>query len=337
MAKNYNSDQAKIYIICSDLCSEQFEKGLKDKNYDGDITVLPSYKKLPRGYIQVAALKSPDLDFSLTSPIANIVLGKPGKIDLSLFKDLPKTKTPEHLETLTRKITQNIKGINFKDVYQGFVLQGTKVLNGHVVSLRGTKTLQEWIMNALAIQIPILPFWSQELSKNTKLQAKLSSAKVHLGFLIQYALMAKQVFDGVEKAKNNSGKGLPLNVTGYSRGGGLAVLVSLATFITNALPVQMLTFAGPRVGDPNFKWIFDLLINKAIRVVNMADIVPVLPPESIEIAGQTFEYAHVGKEASFLWQTGDLINNHLEYDNAVKLNVPTITPPMPNKPVTGRP
>lgn len=89
--------------------------------------------------------------------------------------------------------------------------------------------------------------------------------------------------------------------------------------------VQMYSFAGPRPGDPVFASAYDLLLPASFRVVNLSDVVPIVPPT--EIFG--LSYAQVGTAWSYLDQTGDVGGNHSLADNyqpAVQAKVETAAP-----------
>ena len=68
----------------------------------------------------------------------------------------------------------------------------------------------------------------------------------------------------------------------------------------------MYNYAGPRVGDPTFVSFYNGKVPNSYRTVNLADVVPTLPPT--EVFNNTF--GHVGTEWSYLWQTGNVATNH---------------------------
>lgn len=123
------------------------------------------------------------------------------------------------------------------------------------------------------------------------------------------------------------GETLSITITGHSLGGALASLTAyeiaergLNKQITRngtveTIPVTVFSFASPRVGDAVFKRRFEELQLKALRVVNVHDMVPksiggLHPPW-----GEA--YKHVGVElqlnsklSPYLKQSRDLINFH---------------------------
>ena len=71
-----------------------------------------------------------------------------------------------------------------------------------------------------------------------------------------------------------------LLVTGHSLGGALATISSpdIAKNLPNLVP-EVITFAGPAPGLPDFARTFDLTIPSCYRVANFWDLVPRLPPQ----------------------------------------------------------
>ncbi len=90
--------------------------------------------------------------------------------------------------------------------------------------------------------------------------------------------------------------------------------------------VQLYNFASARVGNSEFKEAFEHFIPYTFRIVNLADIVPVYPPTEIPLKKVTYKYTHVGEQWSFLYQTGNILTNHLcevTYIEAVENEIPT--------------
>lgn len=75
------------------------------------------------------------------------------------------------------------------------------------------------------------------------------------------------------------------------------------------------------MGDPTFARIHAQYVPNHYRIVNLADIVPLLPP--IQSPGGT--YVHIGEEWSFLSQNGDFLPNHVvdTYRQAIVRQVET--------------
>lgn len=277
----------------SALSYTQYEEGLKDPSYDGSITP-------PDGYVQTASFKAPEL--------------WPG--ESSLLSTAHRHKIdPTHTAALSKLAAD----LRIRDVYFGFALapdpKGGGAAAGNVVVLRGTQSVQEWVEDVLgsAYQLPVPLAWFEHDS--------LKLAKADAGFLIAYAFLYEQVL-AAAKAFDTS---QPCYVTGHSLGAALAVLAALSidlqVYDGGGLNgrVQMINFAGPRVGDPTFADAYDALLPESYRVANLSDVVPILPPASIF----QWQYQHVGTEYSYLDQTGEVIGNHSIADNYV----PATNPP----------
>lgn len=102
------------------------------------------------------------------------------------------------------------------------------------------------------------------------------------------------------------GETLSITLTGHSLGGALAILTAYqiaetglnkqttANGTLNTIPITVFSFGSPRIGDVIFKRRFEELQIKALRVVNLHDVVPkaiggLHPPWSEA-------YKHVGVE-----------------------------------------
>lgn len=102
---------------------------------------------------------------------------------------------------------------------------------------------------------------------------------VHTGFSDSYQAIAQQVRDAAKKLN----PALPCYITGHSLGGALATLAALdlALHLPHLKPrIQLYTYAAPRVGDPTFAAKYTQLIPNNYRVINLADAVPLGPPEN---------------------------------------------------------
>ncbi|MGA3294776.1 MAG: lipase family protein [Candidatus Acidiferrales bacterium] len=206
------------------------------------------------------------------------------------------------------------------DVYFGFALTSP---SQNIIALRGTQSDFEWALDSAIPQVPVPLVWYSH--------GKFQQARVHLGFLVFFILLAEQIFDAAKQFNTSS---LCL-VTGHSLGAALAVLASpVLKLVTGNQVIQMYNFAGPRVGNTAFADGYNELVPESFRVVNLADMIPMLPPTKIF----GWEYAHVGEEWSFLNQSGNVAGNHAligsnNYTDAVDRSVPTNAPRV--YPVTG--
>jgi Lipase (class 3) len=106
-----------------------------------------------------------------------------------------------------------------------------------------------------------------------------AKGQVHKGFARSLDALWPQVLAEV-KARMTA-TGLPLVITGHSKGGGLANLAAIRmkneAGITSA---AVLTYASPRSGDQTFADDYNTQITSHWRYENEDDIVPHLPPTS---------------------------------------------------------
>jgi triacylglycerol lipase len=154
------------------------------------------------------------------------------------------------------------------------------------LAFRGTQTVSEWNNNIKFTQVDYT-FVTQ-------------GGQTHRGFTEIYGTVNKPIVETI----NNllvSGSYSTLYVTGHSLGGALAILAAPELRTRTSLKPIMYSFAGPRVGDPNFQQLYDELVTNSWRTVNTNDPVPELPPKKVLIPVdgndvQEFSYAHVATE-----------------------------------------
>lgn len=135
---------------------------------------------------------------------------------------------------------------------------------------RGTDSLLDWFYNLI--------FFKKTIKSNIK---------VHYGFYQK--IMKEKLFESLKNDLNFLEDKYPdynLYITGYSLGGGLSTLFGyLYSDFTNK-PIEIITFASPRVGNYYFMTEFDNKPNLNLyRIQNNLDIVPVIP---------FINYYHVG-------------------------------------------
>jgi triacylglycerol lipase len=111
--------------------------------------------------------------------------------------------------------------------------------------------------------------------------------------------------------------GLTLYITGHSLGGGVATLAAQDIAVNTAFKTPIVyTIASPRVGDTNFADRFhsDIVTGQtqSWRVVNMCDLVPLLPPKDIfdVFDDTTYFYQHVTNDVLLAFFKGGAIANH---------------------------
>ncbi|MDT8861312.1 lipase family protein [Alkalihalobacillus sp. MEB130] len=180
----------------------------------------------------------------------------------------------------------------FKEWF-GFILESKKSV---IIAFRGTDSNPDWMVDAEVAQVPF-PYTKE-------------TCHVHEGFSAIYQSCRDDIMDTLEN--------IPLKkqiyVTGHSLGAALATLCSM-DLTTHGYHVTLYNFASPRVGDPLFAQQFNEKIEESYRFVNIYDIVPLLPPESIysPLTDQMYQYEHIKGGRTFGLQTDTLSGNHSIY------------------------
>ncbi|RDX85387.1 Phospholipase A(1) DAD1, chloroplastic, partial [Mucuna pruriens] len=155
-----------------------------------------------------------------------------------------------------------------------------------VVAFRGTTTCLEWLENfrATLTNLPMPCSTKRAFEKNGIMEG--SGAMVESGFLNLYtsSLPANSSLQEMVKQEikrilqTYRGEPLSLTVTGHSLGAALATLTAYdikTAFST--LPVTVISFGGPRVGDRRFRWQLERQGTKVLRIVNSDDVITKVP------------------------------------------------------------
>jgi triacylglycerol lipase len=190
----------------------------------------------------------------------------------------------------------------------GFIARN-KTTGTVFVIFRGTESIEDWLSDFI-VTTKVHP-WGE----------------VEEGFYRIFAQCAKLVrqVPGLTPAPSR------VVFAGHSLGAALATLAA-AEIAQMGFPggVQLVTFAGPRVGDPVFADNFNKNIPCALRIVNTEDVVPTMPLPSTwvsaskklrisfsaishlvkSIAEPDLNYMHVGEVACFTRHEGSIPANH---------------------------
>jgi len=119
--------------------------------------------------------------------------------------------------------------------------------------------------------------------------------EVHEGFLTQFNSIKDKIDDACSNAEN-------IVFCGHSLGGALATLASLHYAYKHLnTSVSCVTFGSPRVGDYEFKRLFDHKIKMSLRYVNDNDPIPCLPT--------SWRYKHV---KGLRWLNQDIIQKEIK-------------------------
>lgn len=285
----YDRNWSKRLIVASKLSTQQYLYGKYNADYDGRISVLPLYANGFTDFQQVTAFKAPEraqerIQFEV--PLAD--LASTGKDLSALPKRLDQTQ-----DSISRQVKQAVQLIQKIPVYYGFLLTSP---SAHLMIFRGTQRQAEWIKNVLAFQ-------DDYLDPNTQTPI----GQVHFGFHDFYnTYFAPLVKDAVKSLDPSK----PLLVSGHSLGASLAALAAMDLALN--LPalrssLRVYTYGGPRLGNRAFVEAHSRLIPNHYRVVNLADVFPMLPLSKLA----TDEFVHAGEQWSFLSHQGDIMPNHI--------------------------
>ncbi|KAB2602016.1 phospholipase A1-Igamma2 [Pyrus ussuriensis x Pyrus communis] len=201
------------------------------------------------------------------------------------------------------------------------------------IAWRGTVTRLEWIVDLMDFLKPV--------SAN-RIPCPDQTVKVESGFLdlytdkdvtcrfCHYSAREQILTEIIRLVEKYSDEELSITITGHSLGSALAILSAYDITETGlnvmsdgrVVPVSVLSFSGPRVGNVRFKERLESLGVKVLRVVNVHDVVPKSPglffnehvaPRVMKLAeGLPWSYSHVGvelkldhKNSPFLKPTND--------------------------------
>ncbi|HEX8830598.1 MAG TPA: lipase family protein, partial [Longimicrobium sp.] len=264
-ATGYDVSTAQFLSTMVGLAYEQFDTPWPNGQ-------IPA-SQLPSGYTQVAAFKVPELDLDaaikqflaanpdllpLTQPatFAALDAGTQAALNQRLATALDQfaslSQVPIATGTTTRSTTP---AASIVPQWFGFALAPTSDNAGapNIIAIRGTRTIEEWALDATAFQMPVPLVWFNN-------QDELVLARVHLGFLILFAFLRPQLDAAFKLFNAQTGA----QVAGHSLGSALATLAAVYTGVVQSPgQVQMYNQASPRVGDPAFVGAFNALVPDA--------------------------------------------------------------------------
>ncbi len=294
----YDRAISKRLIQCSKLGTQQYLTGKIDPTYKGAIQSLPAYTAQLDGFTQLAALKG--LEDAQTSETIEVEVPAAANAQDPLEKNLDDAGT-----AIQKTVKEAVKIKQIVPVYFGFVL-ASKTSN--FIIFRGTQRTTEWIGN----------IWFFQTNYEDP-----AYGKVHSGIARIYDGIAEQT-RAIAQTLDAS---LPCYISGHSLGAALATLAAIDLAIK--IPrlknqIRLYTYAGPRIGDPQFAEMHSRLIPNHYRIINLADTIPLAP--STTLRNET--YVHMGQTWSFVTYYGDVLPNHAvdTYRAAVDKEVETDRP-----------
>ncbi|MBC1262089.1 lipase family protein [Synechococcus sp. BSF8S] len=287
----YDRTVSKILIQCSRLATEQYLTGKFDLRFNGTIAGLPSHSPRLDQYTQVASIKGPD----------TVTAKRTIDIDGNLLND-PLVARTMRLKSLVQHLAGQALVIKWSyPVFWGFILRGE---TRNILVLRGTQRANEWLDTLRANQV-----------RSDAVPRFDFKGAIHHGFATIYSELSKPIIAAAKRLDQSK----PLYVSGHSLGSPLAMLAALD--IAQKLPslrdrIRLYSYAGPRLGDPEFAEHFSLTLPNTYRVVNLGDLVPSLPPTR----ARSLTYVHAGEQWVFPPMSSDVGPNHFisAYRNAVE-------------------
>lgn len=297
----YSREMSKLLIQCSKLATQQYLTGKIIPTYDGSIKSLPAYFSELDGYTHLASFRGREANIEQT-----VEVEVPTEAQ-NQTQDPLEQQAREAEDTIGQTVKETVKFKQVIPVYLGFVLT-SKTKN--IIVFRGTQRVEEWLYN----------FYARQRDYSNPVSGEYFG-KIHKGFIANYDSIIDPIPREIAKKLDPS---VPCYITGHSLGAALAVIASidLASNIPALKPqIQLYTYAGSRVGNPTFGRIHTKHIPNHYRVINLADLVPLLPP----LKSPGGEYIHTGEEWSFLSQSGDFLPNHVvdTYRKAIERGVET--------------
>ena len=304
----YSREMSQRLIHFCKLSVQQYKTNRSNPSYDGDIRLLPAYDDSIKPYTQLTSFQQEQdiienylKNFQADKETSNLTPKNSGAV----------TETIQEVElTFQDKVRQILERQHRIKIFSGIAFTSPQ---HNVLVFRGTQTQAEWLQNLNAKQVKYNSSGDRDYGE------------VHEGFL---GLTEKLEPDPVEIAQQLDPK-IPCYITGHSLGAAVATLVAMK--IAQQVPqlkdrIQLYTFAGPRVGSPQFVKVHSQLIPNSYRIVNLADSVPLVPPVSL---GNS--YTHIGQKWAFLAQLEDTLLNHVvdTYQMAIKQGAERNQPNLP--------
>jgi triacylglycerol lipase len=172
----------------------------------------------------------------------------------------------------------------------GFIAKAPDPANDFVVAIRGTDSIWEWIQDARfnRVTCPCANGAGESEDGFTDVYESLVVAADGSGARVV------DVLRGVLGPLANA----TLAITGHSLGAALATLLALEVTESGAFATpEVVTFASPLTGDPQFARTYDTEVPNTWRIANVVDLVPKLPPAlwGYDHVSQLFQLNSFGK------------------------------------------
>jgi hypothetical protein len=187
--------------------------------------------------------------------------------------------------------------------FYGIVVHEITNPDNRIIAIRGTEGIIEWVDDAASIiMVPFkqapsagrVAFGFDKIYSSMKIvpvphvvpgHAVAAEPEVELsgsfGDQLEQLAQRREAERGVDRqfAPGRTRRDRPTVVTGHSLGSALATLFVIEEAIKHKFDICLIsTLASPKVGNLEFKHVFDALPLTSWRVVNIRDVVPKVPP-----------------------------------------------------------
>jgi hypothetical protein len=186
--------------------------------------------------------------------------------------------------------------------FYGIVVREIANPDNRIIAIRGTEGIVEWLDDAASIlMVPFkqapsagrVAFGFDKIYSTMKVvpvpHAALAPAPAvvepeltgSFGDQLEQLALLRETERGVvhEFAEGRTRRDRPTVVTGHSLGAALATLFVLEESLKHKFDISLIsTLASPKVGNLEFKQVFDTLPLTSWRIFNIRDVVPKVPP-----------------------------------------------------------
>ncbi|KAI9297898.1 alpha/beta-hydrolase [Neoconidiobolus thromboides FSU 785] len=140
--------------------------------------------------------------------------------------------------------------------------------NELIVAIRGSKSLNNWIVDGLLFQTTI------------ELPPPYNQAKVHFGFNKASLAVLSQIGEVLKREVNVNPK-VKITLLGHSLGG--SIMGMLSHYLVQYKYItfdqfQLITFGMPRVGDATYAKYINSNVKTLARITHQTDFIPLIPP-----------------------------------------------------------
>lgn len=202
--------------------------------------------------------------------------------------------------------------------FYGIVVHETANPDNRIIAIRGTEGIVEWLDDAASIvMVPFkqapsagrVAYGFDKIYSTMKVVPAPHAAQEQAAFVepeltgsfgdqLEQLVLRRETERGVvhEFVQGLTRRSRPTVVTGHSLGAALATLFVLEESLKHKFDISLIsTLASPKVGDKEFKQVFDALPITSWRIFNIRDVVPKVPPTIPFV----LDYEHVDVAYSF--------------------------------------